>query len=124
VAIAWEVMRSSTLQNDCGLTIIYNLRLYKDMHYEISPCYVFEGSRPGATSASNIAQREREMIAQRTKEALAVARKRLERDGRRLGNPNGADALRKARKGNGAAVATIIEGASRKAGDLCVRRAT
>lgn len=65
-----------------------------------------------------IAQREREMIAQRTKEALAIARKRLAKDGRRLGNPNGAEALRKARKGNTAAVATIIEGADRRAADL------
>lgn len=65
-----------------------------------------------------IAQREREMIAQRTKEALAVARRRLANDGRRLGNPNGAEALRKARKGNRAAVATIVEGADRRAEDL------
>jgi DNA invertase Pin-like site-specific DNA recombinase len=65
-----------------------------------------------------IAQREREMIAQRTREALAVARKRLAKDGLRLGNPNGAAALRKARKGNSAAVATIIEGADRRAEDL------
>jgi len=34
-----------------------------------------------------IAQREREMIAQRTREALAVARKRLAEQGKVLGNP-------------------------------------
>ncbi len=39
-----------------------------------------------------IAQREREMIAQRTREALAVARKRLAERGRFLGNPNGVAA--------------------------------
>jgi hypothetical protein len=58
------------------------------------------------------------MIAQRTKEALAVSRKRLAREGRRLGNPNGARALRKARKGNSAAVSEIIAKADRKAADL------
>ena len=36
-----------------------------------------------------IAQREREVIAQRTKESLAVARKRLVKEGRTLGNPLG-----------------------------------
>ncbi len=36
-----------------------------------------------------IAQHEREMISSRTKAALQAARKRLEREGRRLGNPNG-----------------------------------
>jgi hypothetical protein len=55
------------------------------------------------------------MIAQRTKEALAVARRRLAKQGRRLGNPNGAKALR---KGNSAAVATIKEITDRRADDL------
>ncbi len=55
-----------------------------------------------------IAQREREMIAQRTKEALAVARRRLVKEGRSLGNPNGAAALRKAAKGNSAAIAKVV----------------
>ena len=62
-----------------------------------------------------IAQREREVIAQRTREALVIARQRLERDGRRLGNPNGAKALRKARKGNKAAVAEIVRNADDRA---------
>jgi DNA invertase Pin-like site-specific DNA recombinase len=65
-----------------------------------------------------IAQREREVIAQRTKEALAIARKRLAERGQRLGNPNGAAALRRADKGNRAAVQTIIEVADRRASDL------
>lgn len=62
-----------------------------------------------------IAQREREMIAQRTREALAVARRRLAKQGRSLGNPNGADALRRADKGNGAAVARLVENANARA---------
>jgi DNA invertase Pin-like site-specific DNA recombinase len=62
-----------------------------------------------------VAQHEREAISKRTKEALAVARKRLAKEGRRLGNPNGADALRKARKGNKAALAEIVRGADERA---------
>jgi len=62
-----------------------------------------------------VAQHEREAISKRTKEALAVARERLARKGERLGNPNGAKALRKARKGNTAAVAEIVRGADERA---------
>jgi len=65
-----------------------------------------------------IAQREREVIAQRTKDALAVARRRLAQEGRRLGNPNGAAALRRAAKGNHAAVAVVSAGADRRAEEL------
>jgi DNA invertase Pin-like site-specific DNA recombinase len=62
-----------------------------------------------------IAQREREVIAQRTRDALAVARQRLAQQGRTLGNPNGAAALRRAAKGNQAAVARIVENATKRA---------
>jgi DNA invertase Pin-like site-specific DNA recombinase len=65
-----------------------------------------------------IAQNEREMIARRTREALAIARQRLAKDGLRLGNPNGAKALRKARKGNSAAVSVIVQAADKRAEDL------
>ena len=65
-----------------------------------------------------IAQREREMIAQRTRDALAVARKRLASQGRALGNPNGAAALRRAGKGNTAALAAIAAAAVKRAEDL------
>lgn len=65
-----------------------------------------------------IAQGERKAISDRTKAALAVARKRLAKDGRRLGNPNGAAALLKARRGNSAAVSAIVDKADAKAADL------
>ena len=50
----------------------------------------------------------------RTKEALAAARKR----GVRLGNPNGAAALLRAGKGNGASRGAATAKANGKAGDL------
>jgi len=61
-----------------------------------------------------IAQHEREAIAKRTSEALQAAKAR----GRALGNPNGARALRRARKGNKAAVAAITGQADARARDL------
>lgn len=62
-----------------------------------------------------VAEGERRAISDRTKAALGIARERLARQGRRLGNPNGAKALRKACKGNSAAVAKIVKGADERA---------
>ena len=61
-----------------------------------------------------VAQQEREAISRRTKEALAVARSR----GVRLGNPNGAAALRRAGKGGAPLRAAIARNAERHARDL------
>jgi DNA invertase Pin-like site-specific DNA recombinase len=61
-----------------------------------------------------IAQHEREAISRRTCEALAAAKRR----GIRLGNPNGARALRRARKGNQAALAAIRRQADAHAAQL------
>ncbi|WP_423414850.1 recombinase family protein [Hyphomicrobium sp. B1] len=61
-----------------------------------------------------VAQHERKMISTRTKAALQVAKRR----GKKLGNPNGARALRKAGRGNAAAVKRIKADAEGRAAAL------
>lgn len=61
-----------------------------------------------------VAQQEREAISKRTKEALAAARKR----GVKLGNPNGAACLRRAAKGNKAALRSVKDKADQHASNL------
>lgn len=61
-----------------------------------------------------VAEQERQAISKRTKEALKVAKAR----GIRLGNPNGAAALKKANKGNAASVRSIKEDAIQRAEQL------
>lgn len=58
-----------------------------------------------------VAQQERQAISERTRAALQVAKAR----GTRLGNPNGAAALRRANKGNNAAVKVRQENAANHA---------
>lgn len=61
-----------------------------------------------------IAQHERESISKRTKEALTSAKLR----GKKLGNPNGAAALKRAAKGNSSAILTIKDKADSHATDI------
>lgn len=72
-----------------------------------------------------VAQAEAEAISRRTKDALKISRTRIASTGqrghrsvKRLGNPNGAASLRRAAKGNGAAVAAIRWHADQRALDL------
>lgn len=61
-----------------------------------------------------VAEQERQVISKRTKEALKAAKAR----GIRLGNPNGAAALKRANKGNAASVRRIQDDALRRAEQL------
>jgi DNA invertase Pin-like site-specific DNA recombinase len=72
-----------------------------------------------------VAELEAGLIGERTKNALAAARKRIARTGqrgrpdiKRLGNPNGAGALKGKQVGNAEAVAKLKATAAQRATDL------
>lgn len=61
-----------------------------------------------------VAQAERKAISKRTKEALQAAKAR----GQRLGNPNGAAAIRRAGKGNDSAMGAVRANATKRAEEM------
>ena len=74
-----------------------------------------------------MAQHEREATSQRTKEALQAVKARgtftksdgtLYKTGQRLGNPNGAQCLRRAQRGNSSAIAAVRHKADTNADDI------
>jgi DNA invertase Pin-like site-specific DNA recombinase len=77
------------------------------------------------TQMAAVAELEAGLIGERTKNALAAAKKRIEKTGqrghpdiKRLGNPNGARALKGKQVGNADAVAKIKADAAQRAADL------
>lgn len=65
-----------------------------------------------------VAREESRVIAERTRAALGIARRRLAEQGLRLGNPSGAESLRRAAKGNASAITAIREAADHRAREL------
>lgn len=106
-------------------------RLSRDVHFltglekagvEFVACDMPNANRLTITILAAVAEHERELISQRTKAALAIAKKRIRITGqkaypkvKRLGNPHGAFCLRD--KSNANAVRTNVE----KANDNAVR---
>jgi hypothetical protein len=72
------------------------------------------GTAQAGSNFGALSQAKREAISRRTKEALAVAKSR----GVKLGNPNGAAALKRAGKGGVALRATVAAIAEQHAADL------
>lgn len=106
-------------RNAGALLVIAKLdRLSRDVHFltgldkagiEFVACDMPNANRLTVTILAAVAEHERELISQRTKAALTIARQRVEKSGqrknpsvRRLGNPLGAEAFKRA--GNAAAI--------------------
>lgn len=97
-------------------------RLSRDAHFllglqkagiEFVACDIPQANRLTIGVLAAVAEHEREMISERTKAALAAKRVLLAREGKRLGNPNGARCLKGL--GNASAVAAVSAGADASA---------
>lgn len=118
-----ELLRSFDHARNARATLIIAKldRLSRDVHFltgleragiEFVACDLPNANRLTITILAAVAEHERDMTAERTKAALAVARDRVASVGqkghpeiRRLGNPNGADHLKQ--YGNLAAVSAL-----------------
>jgi DNA invertase Pin-like site-specific DNA recombinase len=98
-------------------------RLSRDAHFllglqkagvQFTACDMRDANELTIGILALVAQNEREAISKRTKAALAAAKAR----GQKLGNPNGAAPLRRAGKGNRAAIGAIKERADQHAKDI------
>lgn len=110
---------------DATLVIAKLDRLSRDAHFllglekagvEFVACDIPQANRLTIGVLAAVAEHEREMTSQRTKAALAAKRTILAREGKRLGNPNGAACLRGL--GNARAVAAVRETADANAEKL------
>jgi len=120
-----ELMRAIHLAKVTGATLIIAkldrlsrnavfLLTLRDSGVRFLACDMPEANDLTVGIMALVAQQEREAISRRTKEALAVAKAR----GVKLGNPNGAAALRRAGKGGAALRAAVSRNADDYARDL------
>lgn len=118
-----ELAKAIEHARNAGTTLVIAKldRLSRDVHFltglekagvEFVACDLPNANRLTITILAAVAEHEREMISQRTKAALTVARERIAKTGqrkhpnvKRLGNPYGAHALRNS--DNAAAIAAI-----------------
>jgi len=117
-------------RNANAILVIAKLdRLSRDVHFltgldragvEFVACDMPNANRLTITILAAVAEHEREMISERTRQALAIARERIAESGqrghpriKRLGNPHGAAPL--AKLGNREAVSAIKRAAAARA---------
>jgi DNA invertase Pin-like site-specific DNA recombinase len=118
-----ELWKAIDHARNAGATLVIAKldRLSRDVHFltglekagvEFVACDLPNANRLTVTILAAVAEHEREMISQRTKAALQVARERVAHTGqrqhpavKRLGNPNGAQVLKG--RGNAEAVAAM-----------------
>lgn len=118
-----ELRKAMDHARNAGATLLIAKldRLSRDVHFltglersglEFIACDLPNANRLTITILAAVAEHERELISQRTKAALAVARHKVKLNGqhkhpsvKRLGNPHGASALK--HKGNAQAISAV-----------------